>query len=396
MNTTFGLGSNAPHLDRLNYFYGQMLGAGDLRTEQAFFREKIKLLNRCLHGYGTVCGLAVGPSPAPQDPCPPAPDDPPPAGPWLVIGTGMALDCEGNEIVIRHPQIVDLWHTLPAAERDRSDPAGQRVYVSLCYAEQAIEPVRPVLPDACGTMPGTVHGKLRDSFRVRVSIDPPADDRRCGTCCEGCGDRGVLLACIDDVRQGQPLADDRIRNNVRRMAGRFETARIASINWVHGGRYAQMQAWQLVQDGIEVHFSAPVRTDSITPGVVDVWVVTGGSDQSGTIWRKSGTISFADPAAEFNTGFRYSMSGDALNPDDRVLITLRTSFILDRCCRPVDGMHMGRIPTIAGSPTPALDPIDPPSGCVTPPHQFGAWTSGSPFGPNTFGGGNFESWFYIG
>src|ERR1044071_3105635 len=50
-----------PDSTRLRYFHGQMLVAHDLQTEQDYFREKLKLLNRCLHGYGTVCGLKVVP-----------------------------------------------------------------------------------------------------------------------------------------------------------------------------------------------------------------------------------------------------------------------------------------------------------------------------------------------
>src|SRR5260370_3948607 len=57
--------------ERLNYFYGQMLSAQDFTTEQSFFREKMKLHNRCLHGYGTVCGLLVEPVDMPKE-CPPA------------------------------------------------------------------------------------------------------------------------------------------------------------------------------------------------------------------------------------------------------------------------------------------------------------------------------------
>ena len=59
--------ADLPDLKRLNYFYGQMLGVNDFRTEQSFFREKLKLHNRCLHGYGTVCGLMVAPLPKAQD-----------------------------------------------------------------------------------------------------------------------------------------------------------------------------------------------------------------------------------------------------------------------------------------------------------------------------------------
>ena len=43
-----------------------MLGVNDFRTEQAYFREKQKLHNRCLHGYGTVCGLMVVALPPPK------------------------------------------------------------------------------------------------------------------------------------------------------------------------------------------------------------------------------------------------------------------------------------------------------------------------------------------
>src|SRR6516162_5603599 len=56
-----------PELRRLNYFFGQMLNVQDFQTEQNFFREKLKLHNRCLHGYGVVCGLSVEPVPVPKE-----------------------------------------------------------------------------------------------------------------------------------------------------------------------------------------------------------------------------------------------------------------------------------------------------------------------------------------
>src|SRR5258708_1364225 len=52
-----------PDLTRLKYFYGQLLGVQDFQTEQADFRGKLGLHNRCLHGYGTVGGLEVVPEP---------------------------------------------------------------------------------------------------------------------------------------------------------------------------------------------------------------------------------------------------------------------------------------------------------------------------------------------
>lgn len=52
---------------RLKYFFGQMLEARDFQAEQDFFRDKHKLHNRCLHGYGVICGLLVEPVPFPKE-----------------------------------------------------------------------------------------------------------------------------------------------------------------------------------------------------------------------------------------------------------------------------------------------------------------------------------------
>ena len=52
---------------RLRYFFGQMLDDKDFQLEQEYFREKFKLHNRCLHGYGTICGLIVESVPIPRE-----------------------------------------------------------------------------------------------------------------------------------------------------------------------------------------------------------------------------------------------------------------------------------------------------------------------------------------
>jgi hypothetical protein len=169
-----------PELKRLKYFYGQMLGAYDFQTEQAYFREKLKLHNRCLHGYGVVCGLKVVPEPVevpcgagpksdramlevkveelrarikeaekngrqtevadlkaeadklceclkqfPKDPCP---EETPTR---VRIGCGLALDCEGNELVVRQPLTIDLWRSLSPEDRKQVNPDGQILYISL-------------------------------------------------------------------------------------------------------------------------------------------------------------------------------------------------------------------------------------------------------------------------
>ena len=77
---------------RNNFFTGRLLTAADLELEQNYFREKQKLHNRALHGFGIVSGLEVSQR---RD--------------KLLITNGLALDCEGNEIFVAEP----LSHPLP-------------------------------------------------------------------------------------------------------------------------------------------------------------------------------------------------------------------------------------------------------------------------------------------
>jgi hypothetical protein len=48
-----------PSFKRNNYFYGKLLTVKDFQTEQQFFINKQRLINRLVHGVGVVCGLEV-------------------------------------------------------------------------------------------------------------------------------------------------------------------------------------------------------------------------------------------------------------------------------------------------------------------------------------------------
>ena len=56
-----------PRPVRMNYFHGQLISERDLRTEQTYFREKLKHAHRCVHGYGILCGMEVRPVEPPED-----------------------------------------------------------------------------------------------------------------------------------------------------------------------------------------------------------------------------------------------------------------------------------------------------------------------------------------
>jgi hypothetical protein len=267
-----------PDLRRLNYFFGQMLGVDDFRGEQSYFREKHKLHNRCLHGYGTVCGLLVEPAP-PQKECKSERDGDrdkiekeiehvtheleahpewadakkqkareyleelhrkleqmpkhcplPPVRPRVVVDCGMALDCEGNEIIVRRAETVDLWERLSHEERQQLEHGHHEIYLSICFCEKPVSPVRPVQEQTCEPSSDCVFGKLQDSYRFRVSLTRPERDRRCEPCCSGCEDCCLLLARIHHAHAEGNIEHEQIENDVRRRAGLYESTRIEGIN----------------------------------------------------------------------------------------------------------------------------------------------------------------------
>jgi hypothetical protein len=75
-------------------------------------------------------------------------------------------------------------------------------------------------------------------------------------------------------------------------------------------------------------------------------------------------------------------------------VILRTDFILDECCRPVDGENVGgRVPTIteyAEKYGPWREEPPHHGDCEVPPVGYLPWTSG-----NGVPGGTLVSWFYI-
>ena len=143
-----------PDFLRLSYFHGQMLAARDFQREQAYFVEKLKLRNRCLHGYGVACGLQVSPIPV-ADTCDTGSDD---HQPRVTLHPGVALDCLGNEIVVRGGCPVELLAA--AVRRGPRQVPGRRLRL----------PVRRVLRTGRGTDPRCVRRLLRRCRRVRVRL----------------------------------------------------------------------------------------------------------------------------------------------------------------------------------------------------------------------------------
>ena len=106
------------------------------------------------------------------------------------------------------------------------------------------------------------------------------------------------------------------------------------------------------------------------------------------------TIEHHKPSTTKRLRYQFRHLEECPEPGDRVLIVVRCAFILDECCRPVDGLNVGgRVPYVDDEGRPHPDerpPAERGDSCQIPPWGYGPWTSG-----NGTGGGTFESWFYV-
>jgi hypothetical protein len=439
-------GFDVPPLRRLRYFHGQMLSARDFQREQEYLREQLKLRMRSVLGYGVVTGLlvepvrhhdhdhdhddgrehaerqsveeaagesAAGESTEESSEDHPAADHPaadqteadrPEAersggsgaeherrrAAKVRLTPGLAMDCDGNQVVVREDRVIDLWHELPRDERDCDT-----VWVGVEYCERPVEPTRAVYDDGCADTPDCEHGYVEESWSIRVTGHRPPADERCDSAGGRCHHRTLWLARIDDVDRHRPVRRHQVHQDVRRPFGRHVPTVITGINWIHGHTYSVDEAKLLLgtQDkkrGLRVEFSDDVRVDCLDPGVVDVQVIEGGAGRNASTWYMG--AEFVEPGGgeEFTRAVRFRQTTrETLQDGDRVMITIRAAFLLDRCCRPVDGTHVGgRVPTIEPCEVGELTATE--RGCAVPPSGVLPWTSGT-----GSGGDVFESWFFV-
>jgi len=158
------------NLERVHYFPRQLLTADDLTADSEYFRAKMRRHNRFLHGWGTVCGLAVSPAPTP-------------GLPWRVsIGDGYALGPYGDDIYVAEPVFLDLARCGPGAVTDPCAPGqvhtpgsatGGTIFVAIQYAECLARPVR-AMPAGCACEEEACeYSRIRDSFQIECLTELP-------------------------------------------------------------------------------------------------------------------------------------------------------------------------------------------------------------------------------
>jgi hypothetical protein len=464
--------------ERINYFFGQVLGLNDFRDAQAYFLEKLRLHHRCLHGWGAVCGLDVSALPSPEDPCAPATpsdhvglrrraadlrqqagsiadsagklpagqaqdelrkvvrtleqqaretealcgndapgEDAPGKRTRLGVSPGLAIDTLGRELVVDLPLEVEVWRALSPEDRRTVEAGGTHtLWVSLCFAETPTRAVRPLQVDRCAPQ-GDQFARIREATCVRVSLARPDDDQRCEPCCTPASVECVLLASIEGYSLGGGLGGQvAIDEGVRRMLSLHDPVTITGLSWVHGGHYAFDRFQRLVGradgyaqgkngPGLALSFSREIDPATVAaPGVFEVLRYGGGGAPSGDLqWIP---FKMEDPRCERVKRVVFRQATDERwSPGDRLHVKLRCDFVLDACCLPVDGNHVGgKVPLLPDGIGPDDDDDEgrgkrhrhehehehEPASCAGSPFRPGAWRSG-----NGTPGGTFESWIYV-
>lgn len=166
MGTTECTG-DGKNLERTRFFTRQLITADDLTNEQHYQREKRRMHNRLLHGWGIVCGLNVVE-----------------AGEQIVtICPGYALSPQGDEIFLPSEVVLDLTQ-FAKGQASPCSPCGsisvgviditKDFYIAIKYAECMSNPVR-VSPVGCGCDDaGCEYSRIRDSFEITCLQTPPA------------------------------------------------------------------------------------------------------------------------------------------------------------------------------------------------------------------------------
>lgn len=96
-------------LERVAYGAGMMLDLGTIRDEQRYHRRRLNRHHYWLHGYGTVCGLAVRLAHVP-----PQPDVEETIR--VIVAPGMAVDALGREVLVNEPYCINLNQWLAAQD----------------------------------------------------------------------------------------------------------------------------------------------------------------------------------------------------------------------------------------------------------------------------------------
>jgi hypothetical protein len=195
-------------LERTRYYPRQIVTSDDLTQDQLYVRDRLRLHNRFLHGWGIACGLTV-------QPC--ADDTGEGLSCRVKVSAGYAIDPYGNEIVVGTGQVLDLCKEDLEGNLScvpRTDSWCQPVdavrrpgayHLAVRWIEEAIKPVHAATGCSCRES-SCENSRIRDGHEFRLLAELPSHYKR--TCassrpclgidsCPPCPESGwILLATV--------------------------------------------------------------------------------------------------------------------------------------------------------------------------------------------------------
>lgn len=145
---------NLNPLVKNDYFYGKLLTVRDFKTEQEYYQEKLRTLNKYIHGTGIVSGLNTV-----------LIDDQ-----TLSIEPGIAIDSFGRDIIVPYP----ITEKLSLIEGFGKIYDSKEAFLCLAYEEEGFERVQTITntPDTFDNL--SQNNRIKESYKLTITTEGPS------------------------------------------------------------------------------------------------------------------------------------------------------------------------------------------------------------------------------
>jgi len=158
-----------PGFKRNNFFFGKLLTVNDFKTEQKFFVDKIRLINRLIFGAGVIAGLKVS-------------DASDLAEGSIRVEKGIVLDFCGREIIVPNPVDILVEDELKKKDIELVDGPNE-LYVYVKYASCYSDLVPKALESAT-CQEQDCYSRITEGYEIGITKDKPNPDEPDNLVCD--------------------------------------------------------------------------------------------------------------------------------------------------------------------------------------------------------------------
>jgi hypothetical protein len=195
---------------KARYFHGMLMTERDFSDEQKYHIEKRKLLNRMLHGCGVVCGLQIKQTPI--------------ASSTITISSGLALDCNGNEIYVNKEYALNLETIInpgPVTNGEQTCKEtvtgdDQILYIIIRYNDTDTDQVPIYAPGGDCKEKACENSRNREGFCIDITyFKPCSDPEKPVNPCDSTPLDIRKLICEDLLNPCEPCCDPVVLGSIR-------------------------------------------------------------------------------------------------------------------------------------------------------------------------------------